>query len=201
MNRRPSDQALGTLGAWLHAAGAVCALAVCLAVWLCLFRPVDAAARAARAGTAGLNRVLADADRIRNEHGQLKQQLAAARQAAARLSQSGPDQPQEAEFLAQITELADDVGLEIQDYRPMEKRRRERYSLLTVDLISAGPYASIGRFLDGLPRLPRHCTVEQLQISSKPDLGSCEARMTLRLYFGAQGRAADRGAEAAKGAT
>ena len=66
------------------------------------------------------------------------EQLASARAQAARLTDSVPDRPQEAEFLAQVTRLSDEVGLQIQDYRPRERRDRVRYRVLTVDLISAG---------------------------------------------------------------
>jgi Tfp pilus assembly protein PilO len=188
MNRRPSDKSLGSLGTWLHATGGLCTLALVLLAWLCFFRPLDVAARTARDRAARLQKVIADSRQIRNEHGRLKAQLASAQDSATRLRDSVPDQPQEAEFLAQITQLADEAELEIHDYRPKEKRDRKLYFVLTVDLIAAGPYASVGRFLARLPDLPRHCAVEQLHISSDSQAPECEARMTLRLYYGARGR-------------
>lgn len=199
MNHRPSDQALGSLGAWLHAVGGICTLAIFLLAWLCFFRPIDAAARASRERTAKLQAVIADSRQIRNDHGQVNEELDSAQEAAIRLTDSVPDKPQEAEFLAQVTQLADEVGLKIQDYRPDGKRDCDIYSILLVDLISAGPYSSVCRFVARLPELPRHCAVEHLQITTDPKDDCCQTRMTLRLYYGAKGSAAASGDTKEKG--
>ncbi len=189
MFHRSRDIALGRLGAWLHAVGGVCTFTIFLLAWICFFRPIDAAARASRQRADELQEVIADSRHIRNEHGQLAEELNSAQAEADRLTDSVPDKPREAEFLAQITQLADEVGVEIQDYRPKEKSDREIYSIQFVDLMSAGPYASVCQFLARLPALPRHCAVEHLQVTAEPNGEGCRVRMTLRLYFGAKGDA------------
>lgn len=184
MSRGVPDEAVRRLDACLHAVGAACALAIFLLAWLCFFRPIDAQARAARDETTRLQEVIADSQQIRNDHAELSEKLDAARREATQLAANIPDDPQEAEFLAQLTQLANETGIEIQDYRPGQTRRYESFCVLTVDLVCVGQYPGTCRFLDELPELARRCAVEDLRITPAKTADQYETRMTLRLYYG-----------------
>jgi Tfp pilus assembly protein PilO len=184
MSRGVPDEAVRRLDAWLHAVGAICALAIFFLAWLCFFAPIDASARASREETTQLREVIANSRQIRNDHAYVSEQLAANRREASQLAANIPDEPREAEFLAQLTQLADDVGIEIQDYRPGQTRRYESHCVLTVDLVCVGRYPGICRFLEELPDLARRCAVEDLEISAAPVAEQYETRITLRLYYG-----------------
>jgi len=166
----------------LHGLGALIALAIALVADRVAFRPLDAEVAACARKTAELQAVIRDGERLRAEHARLRREVTRARRRSADLSARIPDQPQEADFLAQLSQLADDSGLEIRDYRPGVIRPTPSYATMRVELICAGGYASICTFLDGLAELPRHCTVVRFEIdaASPGELYSME--VSLELY-------------------
>lgn len=179
---------LRLLGWALHGAGILTALAVALLAELLVYRPIDARAHDWARRAEGLHERLEDATRVRREHARLSHDLAVAREQTAALKKRIPDAPCEADFLAQVSRLADEIGLRIQDYRPGAVTAKTSYSVLRVDLICEGDYPSVCRFLDGLSQLPRHCTVVRLQIDSAKSKQDYSANMSLELYFGVTAR-------------
>jgi len=166
----------------LHGLGALIACAILLAAELVGYRPLDAEVAACARETAELQGVIQDGERLRAEHGRLRQELARARERSADLIERIPDQPQEADFLAQLSQLADDSGLKIRDYRPGVITLRSSHATMKVDMICAGNYESICTFLDGLAELPRHCTVVRFQIDSASQGELYSVELSLELY-------------------
>ena len=182
------NRKLKVLGWWLHGLGLAAALAIVLFAQLAVLRRIDEQAAACSLRAGQLEELLEDADRVRAEHARLTRELAVARRQAADLARRVPDEPQEADFLAQVSRLADDAGLEIQDYRPGTVTAEPSYSVVRVDLVCRGDYTGICRFLNGLADLPRHSTVSRLQIQSEESRGKCSVTMSLQLYFGVKAR-------------
>ena len=181
---RPIDpnHKLRVLSWSLHGLGILLACSIGLTAQLVGYRPVDAQAAACSEQTEQLQVVLRDEQRLRAEHARLSRDLASAREQAAELSKRIPDQPQEADFLAQLTQLADAFGLKIQDYRPGVITPRSSYAAMRVDLICEGDYEGICRFLDGISELPRHSTMVRLEINAAPKKQLYSVELSLEVY-------------------
>lgn len=182
MHPADPNRKLRVLSWSLHGLGALIALAILVAAELVGFRPLDADVAACARKTTELQEVIRDGERLRAEHARLHEELTRARERSADLIERMPDQPQEADFLAQLSRLADDSGLEIRDYRPGVITPMSSYATMKVELICAGDYESICTFLGGLAALPRHCTVVRLQIDSASPGEIYSVDVSLELY-------------------
>jgi len=184
-NRNPTLEVLG----WgLHGLGVLVTLAIALAAVFLAYRPIDHQAAAYTRRAHRLQNLLQNGARVRAEHAQLSEELALARKQADDLNRRIPDEPREADFLAQVSQLAAKAGLRIQDYRPGKVTAESTYSAMQVDLICQGEYASICNFLDGLSDLPRHSTTTRLEIESEENRQEYSAKMSLKLYFAVHGQ-------------
>jgi Tfp pilus assembly protein PilO len=180
------DQRLHVVGWLLHAAGATLVLSVMGGLLSLVFWPLDKQVFDLVSREEHLRRYLRGAQAARHEHQQLLAQNTAAETRARSLYQRIPQEPQEAEFLGQISGLAERVGLELVDYRPALPIDREQYSEIEVLISSRGSYASLCQFLGGLQALPRFTNMGRLSIVREPDAEAYSITMTLVLYFGLQ---------------
>ena len=94
--------------------------------------------------------------------------------------------PQEAEFLAQISEAATENGLQIQNFTRGAVTVLDTHSQLQIRLIGAGDYASICGFFEEMSNFSRVATVNNLSLSVPEDTEIYPLEMTLTLYFGAR---------------
>ncbi|OHB66539.1 MAG: hypothetical protein A2V70_05295 [Planctomycetes bacterium RBG_13_63_9] len=196
MHRDDVDHKLKIMGIWLHGLGMIVVLALVLSGVCFVHGPIERQIADDAARADALQRLLRGEAGVRAEHTRLSKELAAARKEAVELNSRIPDEPREADFLAQVSRLADDVGLQIQDYRPGTIASNHSYSTMQVDLICEGDYASICSFVDRLAELPRFSTVVQLQIEPGDAEEQYATKLTLKLYFGVKGIA--HGASASK---
>ncbi len=186
MDTNDPNRKLAMLSWWLHALGAAVVLVVILLTWVVAFRPIDNRVEAGRYRAQHLGKLLETRPRQRALYTRLGKELAEAREQAEMLNDRVPEEPQEAVFLAQVSELANAVGLSIQDYRPGAIKRDDSHCTMRVDLICRGRYSAICKLLDGLPTLPRHSTIIRLQITSEGDQPEYSADVSLELYFAAR---------------
>ncbi|MBN2477593.1 MAG: type 4a pilus biogenesis protein PilO [Pirellulales bacterium] len=191
MPHRDPNRRLGTLSRWMHGLGLLIALGIAGFVEFAVYRPIDGRTATCLKRNRELQALLREAPRVRADHARLTQEVADARAQAAVLKSRIPDEPQEADFLAQVSQLAGEVGLDIQDYCPGVITSRQTYSTMQVELICEGDYYSICNFLYRLAELPRHSTVVGLEINSEKGGQRYSAKMSLELYFAATGRPAD----------
>lgn len=184
MRQSDPDRKLRALGWWLHGLGVLVALAIAWLSHLLVCRPLGARTAACLEQTAELETVIRREAPIRAERARLREDLAAARQQAVLLRTRIPDKPQEADFLADVSRLAHEVGLQIQDYRPGVPVSGPSYAVLQVDLICSGSYRSICSFLDQLSKLPRYSTMARLQIDADGKSPEYSAKISVILYYG-----------------
>ncbi len=176
-----------TMLSWsLHGLGAAVVLVVALLTWAVACRPIQNGIVAGRYRVQQLDNLLKTRPQQKVLYDRLGKELAEAREQAEMLNDRVPEEPQEAVFLAQVSKLANDVGLSIQDYRPGAIKRDDSHCTMRVDLICRGRYSAICKFLDGLPNLPRHSTIVRLQITSEGDQPEYSADVSLELYFAAR---------------
>jgi Tfp pilus assembly protein PilO len=174
---------LRTLTLTLNIAGALVAAVVLISgAWL-VFGPLAYNTADASQRIETLRDLLQDEDRVRAEHGKLRQQLEAARQQDAALQKRIPDGPHEADFLGQVSHAAGEVGVQISDYRPGKMTEGKSCSAMRVELSCEGNYRNICRLLDRLQELPRHSTVARLMMDSGTSPDKHTAKIGLELYF------------------
>lgn len=96
-----------------------------------------------------------------------------------------PETAQESEFLAQVSRLAKDTGLTIQEFRPGGITERKTHRELDVALSALGGYRSLCEFLAGLEKLPRLCRVTSLTVNrdTTPTAEHYPVRMNVVVYF------------------
>jgi Tfp pilus assembly protein PilO len=180
---------LKVLDRLFHAIGAIVLVALCLGVYYVVHTMLAGESAARWDHLAGLEADTKDLAAVRAELPRVREQLQQKKRRAEELRQRIPNDPCEAEFLRQLTELADKEGLEIRDYRPGALTVRDCYRQLQVDLSCAGSYASICRFLMQLKGLPRIFTIEKLSIASRPAGEAYPCSLSIAVYFGDRGQA------------
>jgi Tfp pilus assembly protein PilO len=188
MSLREPNHILKKLGRELNVAGAlITAVMVAAIAWLHwgpLSRDMDESAER----LATLQALLEDESRVRGEHAELRQQLDKATIEEAAILKRIPRNPQEAEFLAQLSQAAGNVGLQITDYRPGMINAGKLCSKQRVELACAGNYQAICTLLDRLQELPRYSTVIRLEIGPGALPEHYSAKLCLELYYLSDGR-------------
>jgi Tfp pilus assembly protein PilO len=177
---------LKLLGWFLHGAGLLTLLGEGLGAYWMAYLPLANEERACVARIAVLDRLLRNSERIRSEHSRLKESLEKIQQRAGALRQRIPDEPCEAEFLEQMAQATDEVGLEIRDYRCGAVSVKDSHSQLKVHVACAGTYPEICGFLDGLTKMRRTLTVEKMSVTADRAVETYPLDLTFVLYFGAQ---------------
>lgn len=177
------NQILRTLRLGLNVVGVLAAAAVVLiGAWIVLGPLARNTAEASRRMET-LEHLLCDEGRVRAEHAGLRRQLEAARQQDAALQKRIPNEPHEADFLAQVSHAAGALGLQITDYRPGVLTSGRPLSTMRVELSCEGNYQGICGLLDRLRELPRHSTVIRLEIDAGASPDRYTAKIGLELYF------------------
>jgi type IV pilus assembly protein PilO len=111
-----------------------------------------------------------------------KLKLAIYEQHARRLEQLIPLREQVSELLYNVTERAQEAGVDHALIKPESERPGEFYTQQTYAMRVVGTYHAIGRFLAQIGSLPRIVTPTQLTLTRAPDaLKSREPGLPLRL--------------------
>jgi len=113
-------------------------------------------------------------DPLQTEMQAMHRQLAAATEQQAQARARIPSVANEIEFLEELSLLADEVGLQIRDYRPGLRQEFPTHQEIELTLRAEGSYPKLCRFLAGLTELPRACRVASLNVvapsASQPKL-------------------------------
>ena len=127
---------------------------------------------------------LKTSEKINGNNRSLKQELSDLESQLARLHQKIPDSPQEADFLAQLAEAADNSHIELRDYRPAGISRNSRHSEQVIHVLANGTYTGLCQFLDRIEHLPRLCHVTTLNINAEhAAFEPFTINLTLRVFF------------------
>ena len=178
-------KSLVALGWWLHGAGLLLMAVIAAGTFLGLDRFVNRhLARIDRQHRAAA-KFLETEPQAELANRELKQELADMEDRFSSVTARIPAEAGESDFLAQLSELAQQSRLAIRDYRPGISAHKEEHSEMEVDLSAEGNYTAICRFLAGLGTLSRLSRITELEISEpatdEPETYPIE--MTLRIYF------------------
>jgi Tfp pilus assembly protein PilO len=126
--------------------------------------------------------LLQTADEIRETHKQLQRELPVAREQHRRLRERIPREPQVAEFLAQLSGLAEDADVAIRSFDPQTQASTEQRMDVMVHLAIDGEYANICRFLWDIDRLPRLSRFRSMTLTA-PDAQQTMCSLELDLLI------------------
>jgi Tfp pilus assembly protein PilO len=167
----------------LHAALLAPVLVGALLAHLCIFSPMHQRAEAARARLEQVEGLLQTAPAVRRQHAQLQQTLKELETRAEAVARRIPDSPEEAEFLQQIHQAAEESRVVIDDYRRGALVAGTRHSQLEVRLVGSGDYAGICRFFHRLGQLQRQTQPQNVLIRANPDGGRHHMELSMLLFF------------------
>lgn len=124
--------------------------------------------------------------RVRGALRQAEQELQKGEAHARQLRERIPRVPDEAEFLGQLSRVAELTGLQIRDFRRGPVTVKESYSELRVDLTCSAKYAELCRFLEELDKLPRILTIDKLTVNVEENEKEYPIDLSLSVYFRGQ---------------
>jgi len=149
---------------WLNS---LLALATCVAmgvVYALVFLPADLQLQHVQSQTIVLQETVQQTSAISQEQRTLEQGLLKSERLAADLLLRIPIAPRESDFLAQVSHLAGEVGLEVIDYRTGATFVMENHREMEVRMSTRGKYPALCKFMEQVDHLPRLSRVTNLDI-------------------------------------
>lgn len=151
--------------------------------WLA-YRPLSESAGAARQRSAEIAAFIGKRPEIVRRHADVHQQLRDHHSRMEELLNRIPSNPDEASFLAQLSELSNDAGVRIREFDPGVANDSGKYANMEIDIVAEASYEALCRFLDGLTKLPRLSEVTALSLNDVDSTAPAyPIRLTLRVYY------------------
>jgi Tfp pilus assembly protein PilO len=130
--------------------------------------------------------ILARAEQVQGDRESAARQLATFSEQLADLKRRLPSSAKEAEFLAQLSALAEHSGVRLKNFRPGQVANGPSLNTCEVQLSLVGPFANICKLFDRLADVPRFLSVARLTLAGPPSAGdACIADVTINLCFAA----------------
>lgn len=160
---------------------------VLLAFFLLVFRPMAAADNQNREDALHLESLLAASDEVYSSRQKLDEELATLSARIAATAARVPETAEESQFLDQITQLATDAGVELDDYQRLGTTTLPTHSTTTIGIKCHSEYANLCTFLDAVAHLPRLTTVSRLRIVVVTPGKPLQVELQYVLYHGIVG--------------
>jgi len=130
--------------------------------------------------------LMARAEQVRAEHETATSYLASLNAQLTDLKNRLPSSPQEAEFLAQLSRLAEHTGVRLKNFRPGQVANAGSVNTCEVQLSLVGQFASICKLFGGLADVPRFLHVARVTLAGPQSASdACTAEVTINLCFAA----------------
>lgn len=186
-NRDVLDPETRRFGWLLHCAGFVLVLIFGSVGYTLVYERAEGSIVELAATIQELRLSVQNAPTIRRTHEQLTQRLEGLKSDMAALQQRVPREADAGKFLRQLTDIADDEALEINNFQPDKPTNKEGFTELEVTLTGQGDFKSICTFFDRLNKLSRLSKVKSLNISASEAADKLPMSATLVIYFGLRG--------------
>lgn len=121
---------------------------------------------------------------LRSQHHERQEQLKALLTRVELVNRRVPDEASEGEFLADLSKIADDNQVTIDDFRRGGTTDTKTHSLVEVTVNARGSHRGICGLVDAVERLPRLAELTQLEIDSSDTGDNYPIRLTYALYYG-----------------
>jgi len=168
---------------WLKVGLSALTLTVMVGIYLVVFRPVLGQIEVVHEEATKLRDLIQRAPEIATRQQTLTVELANSQKAETELTKRIPAAPRESDFLHQISQLADQIGLQVTDYRPGVIDQRENHHEMEVKVNTRGNYESLCKFLKQIDHLPRLCRLTQLDVNTDVKDQDLNVDMSFRIYF------------------
>jgi Tfp pilus assembly protein PilO len=152
--------------------------------FLIVFRPLVAADSQNREDALHLESLLAASGEVYVNHQRLKGELASLHARIDSTAARVPDTAEESRFLNQITQLAAETGVELNDYQQLGSVTLVTHSTTTIGIKCQSEYATLCKFLDGVAKLPRMTMVSKLRIDVATPGAPLQVELHYVLYYG-----------------
>ena len=196
MNTLVLDEQTLQFGRLLHYAGFAVALVSGAIAYASLYTPVEVHICDVEMQIDELTQSKQNAAAILREHQRLSKRLQGIATRYAALQRRVPENAEAGSFLRDVSEIARDEKLTINNFQPAHSVAGDGYTAMEVMLNGKGSFASICSFLDRLSKITRLSIVKDITISTDDWSGDYPMKATLIIYFGLQ---SDRGATAQTG--
>jgi Tfp pilus assembly protein PilO len=163
-NKDDRDTAMQSLA--LHVAGGLVLAAIVGCCYAFIIGPLRAEDRNLRHLAATYQTQLGQQPELLRQYERAKERFEIRKDRLQELMARIPDNPEESEFLAQLTRLAIVSELAIGEYHPGTISKAQGCSSIQVKIVGQASYAGICRFLHGLAGIPRFCEVTDVQIGA-----------------------------------
>jgi Tfp pilus assembly protein PilO len=167
----------------IHACGAAVTFALALGLFRGVYLPLrrDTEDRSVRIERAGA--LAAHGDAVARTHREMRTRLAELTAVAERTRERMPTEHSAGEFVEQITRLAGELDLEIEQCQTGPPLQRDDHATIEVSCRLIGSFASMCRYLAAVDQLPQFATVWRLEVTRTPDPVGYPVQVTFQLYY------------------
>lgn len=121
---------------------------------------------------------------LRLEHAKQTQELEELRERVEEVTRRIPDQPREGEFLADLTRLAEQQSVAIEDFQRGAAIETAGYSAVTVSVNLRGSYSDVCLLVEEISKLPRLAELTEMVIRRETETNDRSVSVTYALYYG-----------------
>ncbi|WP_197526475.1 type 4a pilus biogenesis protein PilO [Botrimarina colliarenosi] len=127
---------------------------------------------------------LAGGPALRRDHAEMQRELEGLLARVEEVNNRIPDDPNEGDFLSDLTRLAREGDVAIEDFRRGATSVSPTHSAVTVTVNLRGSYRGVCGLIDGVAKLPRLAELTQLTLRRGLDGTEYAVSMTYALYYG-----------------
>lgn len=102
----------------------------------------------------------------------LREQQVEIEESIGQLLRQLPNETEVPGLLVDISQEGLGAGLEIESFEPQPERQTDYYVELPIRIRVFGDYDKFGRFVDGVAKLPRIVTIQEIKLTKKGEHGS-----------------------------
>ncbi len=191
------DEETRRFGRLLHYAGVLVTVVCASAGYSFLHAPAVRTVADTSAQIDELMLSVQNAPLIRTQHDIDSAKLHEVTTRIANVQRRVPQDADAGEFLKQVTQLAGNEKLAINDFHPEKPETRNGYAEMQVTLKGAGSFGSICAFVDRLNKLARLSKIKNLTLSAGDNATEYPMTATLEIYFGLRANDTESGQEGA----
>lgn len=186
-------------GRLLHYAGVLIAVLCASVGYTLAYAPIEQSTSETEMRIDELLLSVQNGPMIREHHHRVLVELNAVKKRIAEVKRRVPPEPDAGEFLKEVTRLAGEEQLSLNNFHPEKPAVRDGYAELEVTLHGDGSFASICSFFDRLAKLKRLSKVKSLTLSASNGSNEYPMEATLIIYYGLKGKDVESGKGARRG--
>lgn len=182
---QPRQRELPKIPTTVQNAGAiVCAAALALLGYMAVHQPLRSWLSSVESDMLQVQAKLKQGPALRRQHAEQQRLHEQLLQRVELVNSRIPDQPREGEFLADVSRLAGEHGVVIQDFRRGSTVETPTHSVVSVTLTARSSHGGLCGLIDAIAGLPRLAELRSLDIRPNGDSEARPVTLTYDLYYG-----------------